>query len=146
MDHLKEKKASVGEENVSETKSQKFCTDCKTTKTPLWRGGPSGPKSLCNACGIRHRKQRRALMGLNRGERKKKRLRTQTFTVAAAGKHNGDGWNVPWKMKLMALGKEVLLQSRVVKKQRCQRRRKLGEEEKQAAFSLMALYCGSVFD
>ena len=22
----------------------KYCTDCKTTKTPLWRGGPAGPK------------------------------------------------------------------------------------------------------
>ena len=22
----------------------KACTDCHTTKTPLWRGGPSGPK------------------------------------------------------------------------------------------------------
>ncbi|XP_010493945.1 PREDICTED: GATA transcription factor 23-like [Camelina sativa] len=36
------------------------CSDCKTTKTPMWRGGPTGPKSLCNACGIRFRKQRRS--------------------------------------------------------------------------------------
>ncbi|KAK9115369.1 hypothetical protein Syun_022166 [Stephania yunnanensis] len=39
--------------------THKFCVDCKATKTPLWRNGPSGVKSLCNACGIRHRKQRR---------------------------------------------------------------------------------------
>ncbi|GFQ05778.1 putative gata transcription factor 22, partial [Phtheirospermum japonicum] len=32
-----------------------FCSDCNTTKTPLWRSGPKGPKSLCNACGIRQR-------------------------------------------------------------------------------------------
>nr|CAD1845011.1 unnamed protein product [Ananas comosus var. bracteatus] len=25
--------------------------------TPLWRTGPDGPKSLCNACGIRYRKE-----------------------------------------------------------------------------------------
>jgi hypothetical protein len=37
----------------------KACTDCHTTKTPLWRGGPSGPKSLCNACGIRYKKEER---------------------------------------------------------------------------------------
>ncbi|KAK9091694.1 hypothetical protein Sjap_024871 [Stephania japonica] len=39
--------------------THKFCVDCKTTQTPLWRNGPSGGKSLCNACGIRYRKQRR---------------------------------------------------------------------------------------
>ncbi|CAK8531935.1 unnamed protein product [Lathyrus sativus] len=39
----------------------RVCSDCHTTKTPLWRGGPAGPKSLCNACGIRQRKARRAL-------------------------------------------------------------------------------------
>ncbi|CAK9328235.1 unnamed protein product [Citrullus colocynthis] len=37
------------------------CSDCNTTKTPLWRSGPRGPKSLCNACGIRQRKARRAM-------------------------------------------------------------------------------------
>ncbi|KAG9159808.1 hypothetical protein Leryth_007819 [Lithospermum erythrorhizon] len=39
----------------------RVCSDCNTTKTPLWRSGPKGPKSLCNACGIRQRKARRAL-------------------------------------------------------------------------------------
>ncbi|KAG8044465.1 hypothetical protein GUJ93_ZPchr0121g48 [Zizania palustris] len=38
----------------------RVCSDCNTTKTPLWRSGPCGPKSLCNACGIRQRKARRA--------------------------------------------------------------------------------------
>ncbi|XP_022987815.1 GATA transcription factor 21 isoform X5 [Cucurbita maxima] len=37
------------------------CSECNTTKTPLWRSGPRGPKSLCNACGIRQRKARRAM-------------------------------------------------------------------------------------
>uniref|UniRef100_A0A0D9WRE4 GATA-type domain-containing protein n=1 Tax=Leersia perrieri TaxID=77586 RepID=A0A0D9WRE4_9ORYZ len=40
----------------------RMCSDCNTTKTPLWRSGPCGPKSLCNACGIRQRKVRRAMM------------------------------------------------------------------------------------
>ncbi|KAG0532365.1 hypothetical protein BDA96_04G102200 [Sorghum bicolor] len=39
----------------------RVCSDCNTTKTPLWRSGPRGPKSLCNACGIRQRKARRAM-------------------------------------------------------------------------------------
>ncbi|XP_074585803.1 GATA transcription factor 9-like [Curcuma longa] len=41
--------------------SIRACSNCNTTKTPLWRSGPHGPKSLCNACGIRQRKVRRAM-------------------------------------------------------------------------------------
>lgn len=29
------------------------CTQCSTTTTPVWRAGPCGPKTLCNACGVR---------------------------------------------------------------------------------------------
>ncbi|KAK2645391.1 hypothetical protein Ddye_020586 [Dipteronia dyeriana] len=43
------------------TNTIRVCSDCNTTKTPLWRSGPRGPKSLCNACGIRQRKARRAM-------------------------------------------------------------------------------------
>ncbi|KAK7352539.1 hypothetical protein VNO80_17961 [Phaseolus coccineus] len=39
----------------------RVCADCNTTSTPLWRSGPNGPKSLCNACGIRQRKAKRAM-------------------------------------------------------------------------------------
>ncbi|XP_074301500.1 GATA transcription factor 19-like [Silene latifolia] len=35
------------------------CSNCDTTSTPLWRNGPRGPKSLCNACGIRFKKEER---------------------------------------------------------------------------------------
>ncbi|KAL6618712.1 hypothetical protein ACP70R_033851 [Stipagrostis hirtigluma subsp. patula] len=35
------------------------CANCGTTSTPLWRNGPCGPKSLCNACGIRFKKEER---------------------------------------------------------------------------------------
>lgn len=30
----------------------KMCMQCGTTKTPQWREGPLGPKTLCNACGM----------------------------------------------------------------------------------------------
>eukprot|EP00798_Chlamydomonas_sp_ICE-L_P007529 gene7529-678_t len=30
-----------------------WCTHCNTAKTPQWREGPLGPKTLCNACGVR---------------------------------------------------------------------------------------------
>lgn len=32
------------------------CVHCGNTETPLWRGGPDGPKTLCNACGVRYKK------------------------------------------------------------------------------------------
>ncbi|CAA7035779.1 unnamed protein product [Microthlaspi erraticum] len=35
------------------------CANCDITSTPLWRNGPRGPKSLCNACGIRFKKEER---------------------------------------------------------------------------------------
>ena len=31
----------------------KVCRTCRTRKTPMWRHGPDGPKTLCNACGVR---------------------------------------------------------------------------------------------
>ena len=39
----KKKKLKVADEYV--------CTDCGTLDSPEWRKGPSGPKTLCNACG-----------------------------------------------------------------------------------------------
>lgn len=40
----------------SEEDEGRSCVDCGTTKTPMWRSGPRGSKSLCNACGIRWKK------------------------------------------------------------------------------------------
>ncbi|XP_021652668.2 GATA transcription factor 9 isoform X2 [Hevea brasiliensis] len=34
-------------------KVERRCSHCETDKTPQWRLGPSGPKTLCNACGVR---------------------------------------------------------------------------------------------
>jgi PAS domain S-box-containing protein len=39
----KKKKVKMADEYV--------CTDCGTLDSPEWRKGPSGPKTLCNACG-----------------------------------------------------------------------------------------------
>ncbi|CEG76527.1 Putative White collar 2 protein [Rhizopus microsporus] len=37
----------------------RICTDCGTTESPEWRKGPLGPKTLCNACGLRWSKRKR---------------------------------------------------------------------------------------
>ncbi|KAF7851249.1 hypothetical protein BT93_L4257 [Corymbia citriodora subsp. variegata] len=31
------------------------CVHCTSEKTPLWRRGPLGPRTLCNACGLQYR-------------------------------------------------------------------------------------------
>ncbi|VFQ91490.1 unnamed protein product [Cuscuta campestris] len=36
----------------------KKCSHCEATATPQWRAGPLGPKTLCNACGVRYRSGR----------------------------------------------------------------------------------------
>ncbi|KAL5542504.1 hypothetical protein UlMin_010214 [Ulmus minor] len=34
------------------------CQHCGAEKTPQWRAGPYGPKTLCNACGVRYKSGR----------------------------------------------------------------------------------------
>ena len=70
----KKKKLKVADEYV--------CTDCGTLDSPEWRKGPSGPKTLCNACGrkystmqcepcIKCANMRQQFDGLKRRRRKK---------------------------------------------------------------------------
>lgn len=130
----------------------KTCVDCGTSKTPLWRGGPAGPKSLCNACGIRSRKKRGALMGVTKEEKKtKKTTGGKNSTISHQSNSNSSSSNsctsssgdsTPFNKKtLWAFGNDVALQR---PRSSSTRRRKLGEEE-QAAFLLMALSRGAVY-
>ncbi|GLJ22341.1 hypothetical protein SUGI_0420580 [Cryptomeria japonica] len=45
--------------NITSHDPARRCSACHTTTTPLWRNGPKGAKSLCNACGIRYKKEER---------------------------------------------------------------------------------------
>lgn len=42
----------------SERGSSRRCSHCGVQKTPQWRAGPMGPKTLCNACGVRYKSGR----------------------------------------------------------------------------------------
>ncbi|KAF1985548.1 hypothetical protein K402DRAFT_333975 [Aulographum hederae CBS 113979] len=64
----KKKKLKVADEYV--------CTDCGTLDSPEWRKGPNGPKTLCNACGLRWAK-------------KEKKKHTSTSTPAMQSQHSG---------------------------------------------------------
>ncbi|XWS36135.1 hypothetical protein CRYUN_Cryun20dG0058600 [Craigia yunnanensis] len=99
----------------------KRCLDCNTAKMPLWRGGPAGPRSLCNACGIRYRKKKRALLGLNRDSRTEKGKSQTGIDVCRSG--------------IKTLVRDMGLH-RILGKQEW--KIKLREQEK-AAFLLMAL-------
>lgn len=33
-----------------------ICKNCGASQTPQWRCGPEGPRTLCNACGVRYKK------------------------------------------------------------------------------------------
>ncbi|KAF9592344.1 hypothetical protein IFM89_014270 [Coptis chinensis] len=41
------------------SKAVKACTECGRTRTPMWRKGPGGPKTLCNACYVGRRKNKK---------------------------------------------------------------------------------------
>ncbi|GJU21494.1 GATA transcription factor 4-like protein [Tanacetum coccineum] len=47
--------ASSSSENTTEGGIVRRCTHCSSEKTPQWRTGPLGPKTLCNACGVRYK-------------------------------------------------------------------------------------------
>ncbi|KAL3626570.1 hypothetical protein CASFOL_030119 [Castilleja foliolosa] len=121
----------------------KTCVDCGTSKTPLWRGGPAGPKSLCNACGIRSRKKRRALMGFTKEEKKIKKQSNSSNSCTSSSGDSTTKIRVSFNKKLWAFGRDVVLQRQP--RSNTTRRRKFGREEEQAAFLLMALSCGSVY-
>ncbi|KAG4941499.1 hypothetical protein JHK87_045370 [Glycine soja] len=61
-EHKKKKKIKVtfpsGEERNAPSQAIRKCLHCEITKTPQWRAGPMGPKTLCNACGVRYKSGR----------------------------------------------------------------------------------------
>ncbi|PRQ42352.1 putative transcription factor C2C2-GATA family [Rosa chinensis] len=80
--------------SVAEESAERSCVDCKVTRTPLWRSGPAGPKTLCNACGIRLRKRLASLNPedkANKGKRKKSR--TERTRPTASVSTNGSTTN-----------------------------------------------------
>ena len=49
------KRLSPAEESPT---TMRRCSHCLSEKTPQWRTGPMGPKTLCNACGVRFKSGR----------------------------------------------------------------------------------------
>ena len=53
------------------------CGGCGALSTPLWRHGPDGPKTLCNACGVRDNRKK---------GRVTQQMRRKSGSPASAGK------------------------------------------------------------
>ncbi|XP_076914124.1 GATA transcription factor 9-like [Bidens hawaiensis] len=50
---------SLGQDEAGTGQGQgRKCTHCLSQRTPQWRAGPQGPKTLCNACGVRYKSGR----------------------------------------------------------------------------------------
>ena len=69
----------------------KSCSQCGVTKTPQWREGPLGPKTLCNACGVKRVRQARAVLE----GRIKKPSQATSSTDAAVSATLGGGTRKP---------------------------------------------------
>ncbi|XP_059639281.1 GATA transcription factor 4-like [Cornus florida] len=58
--HRRSMKSFSGVQNLDLSKylKKRRCSHCQSEKTPQWRMGPMGPKTLCNACGVRYKSGR----------------------------------------------------------------------------------------
>ncbi|XP_039054207.1 GATA transcription factor 5-like isoform X2 [Hibiscus syriacus] len=52
------KRLSTDSTGCNGTQATRRCGHCGVTKTPQWRAGPMGAKTLCNACGVRFKSGR----------------------------------------------------------------------------------------
>uniref|UniRef100_A0A7N0UF90 GATA-type domain-containing protein n=1 Tax=Kalanchoe fedtschenkoi TaxID=63787 RepID=A0A7N0UF90_KALFE len=127
--------------------SKKLCVDCGTSKTPLWRGGPAGPKSLCNACGIRSRKRRRALLESTEADENKKKMIGKKMkhminsNSDSNGSHNSSSSSSSNNGHLECSRKDRLTAMWDILKPRKVRMEELNEEQ-EAAVLLMAMSHG----
>ncbi|PKU76824.1 GATA transcription factor 16 [Dendrobium catenatum] len=89
--------------------SIKVCSDCRTSYTPLWRNGPDGPMSLCNACGIRYRKRK---ISVRMEERKARKVFSITGNAESKRNSNAEetkkGQRVKREKMVMTLSEEEM--------------------------------------
>lgn len=64
------------------------CTDCGTLDSPEWRKGPNGPKTLCNACGLRWAKKEKKRNGSMSGNTGGNTVLSGTVTSGSSGHGN----------------------------------------------------------
>ncbi|KAM7519610.1 hypothetical protein LguiB_018572 [Lonicera macranthoides] len=151
-DQKQQDSSSVSPTSPSNNTTIRVCSDCNTTKTPLWQ-------SLCNACGIRQRKARRAMAAaaaaaaatetatngtillserspikISKVQHKEKRSNGPKYKkrckIVANTSHSRK--ELRFEEFLMSLSKNLALH------------RMFPQDEKEAAILLMALSCGHI--
>eukprot|EP00262_Sarcandra_glabra_P003541 TRINITY_DN1427_c0_g1_i1.p1 TRINITY_DN1427_c0_g1~~TRINITY_DN1427_c0_g1_i1.p1 ORF type:complete len:270 (+),score=37.21 TRINITY_DN1427_c0_g1_i1:489-1298(+) len=137
--------------NNSSNNTVRVCTDCNTTKTPLWRGGPRGPKSLCNACGIRQRKARRAMAAAAAAAAGGLIATKTCMKSAKVKKQKRSEGNCPTQYKkrckiaMQHTSKKLCLDEFLISlSENSAFHQVFPQDEKEAAILLMALSCGLV--
>lgn len=56
--HDGDKQQQLQQQQQQQCSFVRKCMHCGIQKTPQWRAGPMGPKTLCNACGVRYKSGR----------------------------------------------------------------------------------------
>ncbi|KAL5699030.1 hypothetical protein ACHQM5_029988 [Ranunculus cassubicifolius] len=64
----------------------KSCSSCTNTKTSLWRSGPNGPKSLCNACYLKNRKRKKKMIKKWSEDERKIEAAAETLVLMSASR------------------------------------------------------------
>jgi ribosomal protein L37E len=59
VQQLSAKSRKKSKHNLSHEAERHVCAECGVVESPEWRKGPKGPKTLCNACGLRWAKRTR---------------------------------------------------------------------------------------
>ncbi|KAL1591146.1 hypothetical protein WHR41_00360 [Cladosporium halotolerans] len=67
LDRDRERDSSKKEKKKTKVADEYVCADCGTLDSPEWRKGPKGPKTLCNACGLRWAKKEKKRSGVDVG-------------------------------------------------------------------------------
>ncbi|KAK5113943.1 hypothetical protein LTR62_003066 [Meristemomyces frigidus] len=63
----RDREGSKKEKKKLKVADEYVCADCGTLDSPEWRKGPKGPKTLCNACGLRWAKKEKKRTGEDPG-------------------------------------------------------------------------------
>ncbi|XP_010924715.1 uncharacterized protein [Elaeis guineensis] len=148
--------AVVVEAAMGSLDPSRVCAECRTSQTPLWRSGPNGPRSLCNACGIRYRKRRKAEIN---GEDKHRKTSASTATRTIKGKNGSMIASlevVGEELRRRQKEKQERMLLRLLERQKQRSRgltaaataaagRGAGKEEAEAALLLLSLSSSGIF-
>lgn len=65
LDRDRDRDGGKKEKKKQKVADEYVCADCGTLDSPEWRKGPKGPKTLCNACGLRWAKKEKKRTGVD---------------------------------------------------------------------------------